>query len=198
MSLLIWSNFISQNSKATQVQQTCYYPQLSHDQCSSPLPGTAGLEMELLSRWQTVAEKKKKDKNIAGHIPAFLSRNCQWGGRCKKSKITFISKVSEAESLSLATSSVTVFCLISPPSHFFTCWGCLFKFPFSFHWSFYWDAYFWGTGDTVFFLGMWQAAKTKEADRNKKILILFLSLIENAFRSYLWTAWGVLQKFLGQ
>lgn len=76
--------------------------------------------MELLSRWQTVAEKKKKDKNIAGHVPAFLSRDCQWGGRCKNSKITFISKVSEAESLSLATSA-SVFCSISPPSHFFTC-----------------------------------------------------------------------------
>lgn len=167
MSLLTWSNFISQNSKErTQVQQTCCYPHLLHDQCSSPLPGRAGLEIELLGKWQTVVKKKKKDKNIAGHIPAFLLRDCQWGGRCKKSKTAFISKVSEAESLSLATSSISVFCSISPLPHFFTCWGCLLKFSFSFPWSFYWEAYFWSTGDTVCFLGMWQAAKTKEADRS--------------------------------
>lgn len=64
---------------------------------SSPLPGRAGLEMELLSKWEAVEEKKKKYKNIAGHTPAFLSRDCQWGGRCKKSKTTFISKESQKQ-----------------------------------------------------------------------------------------------------
>lgn len=45
--------------------------------------------MELLSRCHTVAEKKQKDKNIAGYIPAFFSRHCQWGGRCKEEQNYF-------------------------------------------------------------------------------------------------------------
>lgn len=92
--------------------------------------------------WQ---KRKRKIKILLDIFQLSFLDTVSGEGDARKNKITLISKVSEAESLSLATSSISVFCSISPPSRFLTCWGCLCKFSSSFPWSFYWEAYFWGT-----------------------------------------------------